>query len=244
MKHAQKFLCWLLIAALLLVCAACGKQEEAPAEEPTGPLVQAEEPAPQPEQNAAVAQPGVEEEDCPAFTAVADYAAAVQAFAEDAGYVFETTSTTGKSNLYTVCDGASDLVLLRVYVTDEETIDHFFVKFAYDWAQSDNDFAFVLRFMKFAVKSALAGMTNEDYQAMCDGVGIGDAATMAAYCTGAAEYAGGSTWTLTKKTGTLKTANYEDALAASELGFYIMTKESQSNNFALTVTLPGGGEAE
>ena len=235
-----RMISWLLLLALALgVLTACTKTEETtqPTAEEVGPIQTAEPVQTDPTRAQLAAQPGVEEEDCPYCPLAEELGAALQTFVEEAGYTFETTTSTGKSTLYTVTDQGEDLVLVRVY-TDEDRVDHFFVKFSYSWAASDDAFAFVGRVLKFCTKSAVEGMGNEDYAVMCQAVGMDSVQTLKAYSLGTAEFAAHSQWTLTKNTGTLKSAAYTDEAGnAYELGFYLLEKkDGDPNYFAFTVT--------
>ena len=241
-----RLLSWLLLPVLALgLLTACSKTEETaePAAE-VAPIQAAEPVQTDPTRAELAAQPGMEEETCAHYTLAEDFGAALQSFVEASDcYTFENTSTTGKSALYTVADAGEDLVLVRVY-THEDQVDHFFVKFSYNWASSDNAFAYVSRVVKFCTKSAIEGMTNEAYDAMAQEVGMANLSDMIAYSTGAAAFPYDTQWELTKNTGTLQTATYVDQAGNTfELGFYILNKSDDPNYFALTVT-PAGATGE
>ena len=237
----------LLLSLLAALCVGCGNTAGEAEETEIGPLEEAqttEEAGP--EEQTGAAQPGIEEDDCEAFAAVSDFASAVQDFVEDAGYVFETTTTTGKSNLYTICDGAEDLLILRAYITEDENIDHFFLKWSYSWAVSDDDFAFAQRLVKFAVKSAVPGLDNGAYDEMCAAVGLGTAEEMKTLAQDTTAFGGEQQWDLTKNTGSLQTKSFVSDAASYELGVYTMTKStaSEPNYYVLTVTPASAGTDE
>ena len=241
-----RLLSWLLLLVLALgLLTACSKTEQTvePAEE-IGPIQEAQPVQTDPTRAELAAQPGAEEDACACYTLASDFGAALQSFVESSDcYTFETTSTTGKSTMYTISDAGKDLVLVRVY-THEDQVDHFFIKFSYNWASSDNAFAFVSRVIKFCTKSAIEGMSNEDYAAMAREVGMADPTDLIAYSTGSASFPYDSQWELTKGTGTLQTAVYTDGAENTfELGFYILSKGDDPNYFAFTVT-PAGATGE
>ena len=241
-----RLLSWLLILVLALgLLTACSKTEQT--EEPAaeiGPIQEAQPVQTDPTRAELAAQPGAEEDPCPSYTLAADFGAALQTFVEASDcYTFETTSTTGKSTLYTISDAGKDLVLVRVY-THEDRVDHFFIKFSYNWAASDNAFAYVGRLIKFCTKSAVDGLTNEDYAVIAGEVGMADLNDLIAYSTGSTGFPYDSQWELTKGTGTLQSAVYTDGADNTyELGFYILSKGDDPNYFALTVT-PAGATGE
>lgn len=237
----KQILSWLLLLSILFGLTACGQNEIAQGEasEPVGPIEQAEVPSVDTDAAAKAAQPGEEEGEVVSCTTTEELGTLIGSFVGAAGYSVETTSSTEKSTLYTVMDGATDLALIRAYTVDGK-IDHFFVKFSYSWAASENAFAFVLRLVKLCTKAGVAGLTNEGYTAMSEALGLTDAAGMKAYSDYSVDFAADTQWTLTKGVGTLKTLTYSDDLASYELGFYILEKDDdEPNYFAFTVTPAG-----